>query len=76
MKFIENKEVKGAKIKLSGRLGGSEMSRVEWLGKGKIPLQTLRANVDFAKANAYCTYGVIGVKVWIYKGDVFEKNKS
>ena len=73
-KTLQNKEVKGAKIKLSGRLGGSEMSRVEWLGKGKIPLQTLRANVDFAKANAYCTYGVIGVKVWIYKGEVFNDN--
>lgn len=72
-KMLQNREVKGAKIRFSGRLDGNEMSRTEWLGKGKIPLQTLRADVDFATANAYCTYGVIGVKVWVYKGEVFDK---
>ncbi len=69
----QNKEVQGIKIAVAGRLDGSEMSRREWLSKGKIPLQTLRADVDFGKAEAYTTYGVIGVKVWIYKGEVFEK---
>jgi len=75
-KMLQNKEVLGAKIKFSGRLDGSEMSRREWLGKGKMPLHTIRANVDFATANAYCSYGVIGIKVWIYKGEVFEKEKK
>lgn len=72
-KVAQNKEVEGVKIKISGRLDGSEMSRTEWLAKGKIPLQTLRADIDFATANAYCAYGIIGIKVWIYKGEVFNK---
>jgi small subunit ribosomal protein S3 len=59
---------KGAKIGLSGRLGGHEMSRSEDLRLGAIPLQTLQANVDYGLAQSYTTYGVIGVKVWIYKG--------
>ena len=71
----QNKEVQGIKIAVAGRLDGSEMSRLEWLSKGKIPLQTLRADVDFGKAEAQTTYGVIGVKTWIYRGEVFEKNK-
>ena len=75
-KAMQNKEVKGAKIRVSGRLDGSEMSRTEWLSKGQMPLHTLRAHIDFAMANAYCTYGVIGVKVWLYKGDVFEEKKD
>lgn len=66
-----NKNVQGMKIEVSGRLGGAEMSRREWLSKGKIPLHTLRSDIDFAKAEARTTYGVIGVKVWIYKGDKF-----
>jgi len=69
----QNKEVQGIKIAVAGRLDGSEMSRREWLSKGKIPLQTLRADVDFGKAEAQTTYGVIGVKVWIYRGEVFNK---
>lgn len=66
-----NKNVQGMKIEVSGRLGGAEMSRREWLSKGKIPLHTLRSDIDFAKAEARTTYGVIGVKVWVYKGDKF-----
>lgn len=68
---MQNKGAQGIKIAVSGRLDGAEMSRVEWLSEGKIPLQTLRADVDFAKYNAYTTFGVIGIKVWIYKGEVF-----
>lgn len=68
---MQNKEAKGIKIAVSGRLDGAEMARVEWLSDGKIPLQTIRADVDFAKYNAYTTYGVIGIKVWIYKGEIF-----
>jgi small subunit ribosomal protein S3 len=63
----QNKNVKGVKIAVKGRLGGTEMARREWLKDGRIPLQTLRADIDFAKINAYTTYGVIGIKVWIYK---------
>jgi len=69
----KNKIVKGIKVEVSGRLGGAEMSRKEWLSKGTIPLQTLRADIDFARATARTTYGAIGVKVWIYKGEVFEE---
>lgn len=66
-----NQTVEGIKIEISGRLGGAEMSRREWLSRGKIPLHTLRADIDFARAEAKTTYGVIGVKVWIYKGEKF-----
>ena len=59
----------GIKIVVAGRLGGSEMSRREWQREGRVPLQTLRANIDFAKAEALTTFGRIGVKVWIYKGE-------
>jgi len=70
---MKNNLIKGVKVEMSGRLGGAEMSRREWLSKGTLPLHTLRANIDFAKATARTTYGAIGVKVWLYKGDVFEK---
>lgn len=66
----------GVKVAISGRLGGSEIARDEWLFKGKLPLHTLRANIDFAKATAFTTYGTIGVKVWINKGEVFEKTQE
>jgi small subunit ribosomal protein S3 len=69
----KNKNVKGVKIEVSGRLGGAEMSRREWLSRGTVPLHTLRADIDFARATALTTYGAIGVKVWVYKGEVFER---
>lgn len=72
----KNSSVKGIKVEVSGRLGGAEMSRKEWLSKGTIPLQTLRADIDFARATARTTYGAIGVKVWIYKGEVFEEKNN
>jgi small subunit ribosomal protein S3 len=59
----------GIKIMVGGRLGGAEMSRDVWLREGRVPLQTLRANIDFALAEALTTYGQIGIKVWIYKGE-------
>ncbi|MCA9364300.1 MAG: 30S ribosomal protein S3 [Candidatus Moranbacteria bacterium] len=65
--------IKGVKVEVSGRLGGAEMSRREWLSRGRIPLHTLRADIDFARATAETTYGSIGVKVWLYKGDVFNR---
>jgi small subunit ribosomal protein S3 len=73
-KIIANREVQGAKIKLSGRLGGADMARQEDLKKGRIPLQTLRADIDFAREKAHMTYGDIGIKVWIYKGQIFERD--
>lgn len=69
------KSVKGIKIAVSGRLDGAEMGRREWLAKGKIPLHTLRSDIDFYRATAFTTYGAIGIKVWIYKGEVFEEKK-
>lgn len=66
----QNPGVKGVKILISGRLDGAEMSRSEYLTQGKIPLATLRADIDYAQKTAITKYGTIGVKVWIYKGDV------
>ena len=67
---------KGIKIMVAGRLGGSEIARTECYKEGKIPLQTIRANIDYALAIAYTTYGTIGVKVWIYKGDVSSRKEK
>lgn len=63
---------KGVKVMVSGRLGGSEMSRSEWTAEGSVPLHTLRANIDYGFAEAITTYGQIGVKVWINRGDYFQ----
>ena len=60
----------GIKIEVAGRLAGAEMARTVWLREGRVPLQTLRADMDFARAEALTTYGRIGIKVWIYKGDM------
>ncbi len=70
---MESRKVKGIKVEVAGRLGGTDIARREWLSKGTLPLHTLRADIDFAKVTAKTTYGVIGVKVWIYKKDVFDK---
>lgn len=67
---------KGVKIMVAGRLGGSEIARVEWYREGSVPSHTFRADIDFGKAESYTTYGRIGVKVWIYKGDVLEKKEQ
>lgn len=75
-RVMQNTEVQGIKVMISGRLDGAEMSRSEHLHRGKIPLQTLRANIDFAQVNAYTTYGVVGVRVWIYKGEIFESAQA
>jgi len=61
---------------VKGRLDGSEMSRDEWLLKGRVPLHTMRANIDYGEATAFNTYGTVGIKVWIYKGDVFEEKQK
>jgi small subunit ribosomal protein S3 len=63
----------GVKVRLSGRLNGSEIARTEWVREGRIPLHTFRADIDYGLAEARTTYGVIGVKVWIFKGEVFDQ---
>ena len=67
---------KGIRVCLSGRLAGNEIARTEWLREGSVPLHTFRADVDYAEAEALTTYGIIGVKVWIYKGEVFTKDNK
>ena len=67
----QSKDIKGVKIRMSGRLDGNEIARDEWLAKGRMPLQNLRADIDYGEATAFTTYGTIGIKVWLYKGDVF-----
>jgi len=68
---------KGIRVSLSGRLAGNEIARTEWLREGSVPLHTFRAQVDYAEAEALTTYGIIGIKVWIYKGEVYnERNKT
>ena len=71
-KVMQNKEVEGVKVMIKGRLNGAEIARREWLKDGKVPLQNLRADIDYAAATAYTTYGTIGIKVWIYKGEIFK----
>jgi small subunit ribosomal protein S3 len=75
-KALGNRDVQGIKVTLSGRLGGSEIGRTETLKKGRLPLQTLRADIDFAREKAYMSYGVIGIKVWIYRGEIFADKKK
>ena len=67
---------RGIKVSISGRLGGNEIARTEWLREGSIPSHTLRADIDYAEAEALTTYGIIGIKVWIYKGEVFAREFS
>jgi small subunit ribosomal protein S3 len=63
----------GIKVRVSGRLNGAEIARTEWYREGRIPLHTFRADIDYGLSEAKTTYGVIGVKVWIFKGEIFEK---
>ncbi|QJC36972.1 30S ribosomal protein S3 [Enterobacteriaceae endosymbiont of Donacia vulgaris] len=65
---------KGVKVEVSGRLGGTEIARTEWYREGRVPLHTLRADIDFSLSEANTTYGVIGVKVWIFKGEILKHN--
>lgn len=67
---------KGIRVRCGGRLNGAEIARSEWYLYGRLPLHTLRADIDYGFTEAYTTYGVIGVKVWVYKGDIFEEKGS
>jgi small subunit ribosomal protein S3 len=62
----------GIKVSVAGRLNGGEIARTEWYREGRVPLHTFRADVDYAMGKAHTTYGVLGIKVWVYKGDVFD----
>ncbi len=73
-KVMAAKDVKGIRIYLGGRLAGADMARSEEIKRGRIPLQTIRADIDFARHKAHMPYGDLGIKVWIYKGDIFLKN--
>ena len=72
-KIMANKEIKGARVDVAGRLGGADIARRETLREGRLPLQTIRSNIDYGLVEARTTYGAIGVKVWMYKGEKFEK---
>jgi len=73
---MKSSQVKGIKVMVAGRLDGADMSRREWLAEGRMPLHTLRADIDFVRHEAHTTYGVVGIKVWIYKGDIFTKKTA
>lgn len=70
-RIMGQKEIQGAKVEVAGRLDGIEIARKEWLKSGKLPRQTLRADIDYAENRAFCRYGTVGVKVWIFKGEKF-----
>ena len=71
-KITGHKEAQGARVEVAGRLNGTQIARTEWLKKGRLPRQTLRADIDYSQTRALCTYGIIGIKVWIYKGEKFD----
>jgi len=73
MQGAQRSGAKGIKVSVSGRLGGAEMARTEWYLEGRVPLHTLRAKIDYGFAEAHTTYGIVGVKVWIFKGEVLTK---
>ena len=66
----------GIKVKVSGRMNGAEIARSEWYREGRVPLHTFRADIDYGLAEAKTTYGVIGVKVWVFRGEVFDSSES
>ncbi len=75
-KVMANRDVQGVRIRVSGRLGGADMARSEEVRKGRVPLQTLRADIDYASEYALDTYGKMGIKVWIYRGEIFEEDAT
>ena len=73
LQCVQDNEVNGIKIEVSGRLNGAEMARSEWIREGRVPLQTLRADIDYATKEANTIYGVLGVKVWLFKNEILKK---
>jgi small subunit ribosomal protein S3 len=75
-KVMANRDVKGVRVRIGGRLNGADMARTEELRRGRVPLQTFRADIDFARERATIPQGDLGIKVWIYRGDIFEKDNK
>jgi len=75
-KVSDSKGVQGCRVQVAGRLNGIEIARKEWLQDGRLPRQSIRAEIDYAQTEAFCSYGVVGVKVWIYKGERFEEKEA
>jgi len=75
-KVMGSRGVQGVKVLVAGRLNGAEIARTEWLAKGRTPMNTLRANIDFAKVTSFNTYGTVGIKVWIYRGDILKEKEK
>ena len=69
------KQIQGVKIQIAGRVNGAEIARTEWLREGRVPLQTLRANIDYSYKTAQTVYGILGIKVWLFKGNIFAQNR-
>lgn len=74
-KVMANRDVEGVRIRLAGRLGGADMARTEQIKKGRVPLQTFRSDIDYAEGRAMIAQGTLGIKVWIYRGEIFEEDK-
>jgi small subunit ribosomal protein S3 len=70
LEYVQKEKIKGIKIQIAGRLNGAEIARTEWLREGRVPLQTLRADIDYSYKTAQTIYGVLGIKIWIFKGDI------
>lgn len=75
-KIMNHSEVEGGRVQVAGRLNGLEFARTEWIEEGSLPRQTQRADIDYGESEAYCSYGTIGVKVWIYTGKTFEDEEE
>ena len=72
---VQEEKIKGIKIQIAGRVNGAEIARTEWLREGRVPLQTLRADIDYSYKTAQTIYGILGIKVWLFKGDILTKKK-
>ena len=69
----QEEKIKGIKIQIAGRVNGAEIARTEWLREGRVPLQTLRADIDYSYKTAQTIYGILGIKIWLFKGDILTK---
>lgn len=73
LEYVQKEKGKGIKIQIAGRLNGAEIARTEWLREGRVPLQTLRANIDYSYKTAYTIYGILGIKIWVFNGDILNR---
>lgn len=70
LEYVQKEKIQGIKIQIAGRLNGAEIARTEWIREGRVPLQTLKANIDYSYKTAQTIYGILGIKIWIFKGDI------